>query len=177
MLDYFGYKFSTREIIPEGLSGVRRTLTRMGSLAHAGRRDPIIRRLAMHITRYSPSRDWNTEIDQLHRWVQNNIRYTRDPVDTLSGNVSRGIEYISTPRATLETRAGDCDDHAILLSSLLGSIGHPSRFVASGAQNPSHVYVETPLANHRWVSVETTLPVAKGWRPHDERVRMVHYAL
>jgi transglutaminase-like putative cysteine protease len=42
----------------------------------------------------------------VHRWVQNNIRYTRDPV---------GQETIQTPEHNaFVNQAGECDDFSIL---------------------------------------------------------------
>jgi hypothetical protein len=34
------------------------------------------------------------------------------------------MELVQEPTYTLETKAGDCDDHAVLIASLLGSIGY-----------------------------------------------------
>jgi predicted transglutaminase-like cysteine proteinase len=48
-------------------------------------------------------------------WVSTNIRYVSDP---LIEN-----EYIAPPNETLRVGAGDCDDYAVLLSTLYRSVG------------------------------------------------------
>lgn len=53
------------------------------------------------------------------RWVQLNIRYVNEPVETFQ-----------SPVRTLTLRAGDCDDHAELVNTLLESIAIPSEFAA-----------------------------------------------
>lgn len=47
-------------------------------------------------------------------WVSANIKYVNDPY---------GFEYIASPRETLQVKAGDCDDFAVLLASMYRSIG------------------------------------------------------
>lgn len=64
-----------------------------------------------------PSVDINSDvwkIWQLNRWVSANIEYISDP---LANN------YFACAHETLEIGAGDCDDYAILLSSLYESVG------------------------------------------------------
>ncbi len=66
----------------------------------------------------------------------------------------------------MEYRKGDCDDQAVLIASLLESIGHPTRFIAikTSTFGPYvHVYVETRIGN-KWFPVETTenWPMGKG---------------
>lgn len=152
----------------------------MARLARAGRRDPAIRKFALGILRERAvhNRDYNGELAALHGWVRDNIRYIRDPVDTLSGTRKKGIEMLATPAAILRERAGDCDEHVIVLSSLLGSIGHPSRFVAIGMDGRpfSHVYLESPTQAGTWLTAETTEPVNLGWQPRGVTRRLVHYA-
>ncbi len=180
LFQYAGETFAAYKLIPSGAAGVVATLDDMARLARAGRRDPHIRKVAFKIlqSRGVANRDWNAELAALHSWVQDHVRYVRDPVDTLGEIRTRGVETLATPAATLRERAGDCDEHATLLSSLLGSIGHPSRFVAIGLRgaNFSHVYCETPTRNGSWISAETTEPVGLGWLPAGVSKRLVRYA-
>lgn len=175
---YMGSVFSARDIIPDGVAGTKITLDRMADLARAGRRDPYIRKLALAIIAGVPAKNWDAELMRLHKWVRDNIRYVRDPVDSLSGSTVKGIEYLATPRATLESKAGDCDESATLLSSLLGSVGHPSRFVAVGLHGRpySHVFVESPTQNKTWLSADATEPVDIGWLPRNITSRLIRYA-
>jgi len=50
----------------------------------------------------------------IHKWVADNIRYVSDPY--------RG-EYVQHPIETLRLRAGDCEDFAVLLTSLYRAVG------------------------------------------------------
>lgn len=63
-------------------------------------------------------------------FVQSNLAY-----------VSERDEYYQTPTEVLYTEGGDCDDHAILLSSMMQSIGIPTRFI----RIPRHIYVQIYL--------------------------------
>jgi len=68
----------------------------------------------------------------LYYFVKNNFNYIPDP---------RGIEYVKKPTETLVSRGGDCDDLALLLASLLESVGIKTRFVFI----PRHVYIQAYL--------------------------------
>lgn len=164
--------------IPNGTAGIAATLNEMAKLARAGRRDPEIRKLAFKIIRHVPARDWDGELGALHSWVRDHIRYVHDPVDTLGASKTRGVEYLAIPRETIIHCAGDCDEHAVVLSSLLGSIGHPSKFVAVGlhGRDFSHVFVESPTAKGNWIPAETTEPVRLGWAPPGISQRLERWA-
>lgn len=54
------------------------------------------------------------KIWKLHNWVASNIEYVSDP---------KGKEYFAYAHETLEAKAGDCDDIAILLASLYQATG------------------------------------------------------
>lgn len=51
---------------------------------------------------------------KINRWIANNIRYISDPA---------GMEYFGYPRETLDARAGDCDDIAILAATMYETVG------------------------------------------------------
>ena len=80
--------------------------------------NPLVRDTAALIVQDAPTDiDANSEawkIWQINYWVSNNISYASNP---------RGHEYFAYAHETLETKAGDCDDFAILLSSLYESVG------------------------------------------------------
>lgn len=177
---YSGENFAAYRLIPSGTAGILATLDQMVRLSRAGRRDPAIRKKAFEILqrRGVANRDWNGELTALHGFVQDTIRYVRDPVDTLGEHTTRGIETLATPAATLKYGAGDCDEHSVLLSALLGAIGHPSRFCAIAVRGGkfSHVYTESPTAGGTWLAAETTEPVKLGWRPMHVTRRLERYA-
>ena len=138
--------------IPAGAEGTRATLRIMRDLAREWKIHPRLRQLAKSIVQPCPPKNSKCEITRLHRFVSNKIRYVKDVAD---------VETVQTPDLTLRDKCGDCDDQALLMASLLLSIGHPARFVAVGFQPGkfAHVYTETPIGPN-WVAVETT---EKGW--------------
>lgn len=116
-----------------------------------------IRQLALSIVDRAGSKQWAKEAALVQQWVKDHIRYRKD---------INGVETLATPDKTLEFRAGDCDDHSVLVASLLEAIGHPTRFVAVSfiPGKYSHVLTETLIGN-KWVAVETTENVPFGWAP------------
>lgn len=143
--------------ISEGVEGVRETLALMRSIVRKAKGDPAVVATARSLTRMVPQKNWRGEVEALFRFVRDRIRYVMDPND---------VEYLSTPSRLIEMGAGDCDDKATLLASLLESIGHPSRFVAVGFEPGAltHVYVEARIGPD-WVPLETTEMIAMGRLP------------
>jgi transglutaminase-like putative cysteine protease len=146
--------------ISDGAPGTYQTLRIMRELAKAGKQHPNVRALAVALTMDVAPKDWRGEIEACFDFVQNKIRYVKD---------IRDVETLHTAERILEQGAGDCDDKAVLLCSLLESISHPTRFVAVGfdprdRKNYSHVFVSTKLGN-RWVSLDATMPYPAGWQP------------
>ena len=141
--------------------GARQTLEEMAKLAREGIRDQRIRNAAVKITTQGflngtglQQKDFEGEARRLHAFVRDQIRYVRD---------TDGIELLHDPATILEIGAGDCDDKAILLAALLGSIGAPTRFVAVAFEPErfSHVWLQVEI-NGRWVDLETTEPIPFG---------------
>jgi hypothetical protein len=144
-------------MIPTGTAGTRQTLNIMRNLARAGKKLPVIRQAAIQLTQGLPQKDWYSEIKALYEFVRDRIRYVRDIT---------GVETLHTADRVLLNKQGDCDDKGILLAALLGSLGHPTRFVAAAFKpnSYSHVWAEV-FYNGQWVPLETTEPVSIGWRP------------
>lgn len=140
-----------------GRAGVVQTLHVMRELVRQYKRDAHIRATAAMAVQSIPLKSWRVEAKALFEFVRQHIRYTLDTV---------GHELIQTPDRLLDTRAGDCDDMAVLLASLLESIGHPTRFVAIGMQpgELTHVFVETKIGDV-WVAADPTEQCAFGWSP------------
>jgi transglutaminase-like putative cysteine protease len=153
--------------IPTGPAGIAETLDRMARIVREYRRNATIRQLAIEIRQAArvPAKDWLGEVRALHRFVSTYITYVRDV---------RDAETLTVPTLTLKNRAGDCDDQAMLLASLLEALGHPTKFVAMGFGEPqqfTHVLTET-LVGQRWLPVETTVACRVGWAPPGQRARM-----
>lgn len=159
---------TTIERVPSGREGIKRTLQCMSRLTKQFKKDPGILELASQLVRDLPQYDRAGEIRALHAFVRDHIRYTND---------TRGVEVLRTPRATLETGVGDCDDKSTLLASLLEAIGLVTRFVAVGfteGGGHSHVLVEVRYGKRgRWVPLETIKPVEAGWKPKGIKRTMV----
>lgn len=148
--------------IPTGYAGTVQTVEHIKELIRQGSKDFFVRQKAIDIllqNKVKP-KHYLAEIEALFRWVQQNIRYTKDPFQ---------VEVLHSARRMLELRAGDCDDMAILLGSMLKSIGHPVRLVVAGfdSMRPnqySHIYLEVLYKNH-WIPLDATMPFAVGWSP------------
>lgn len=61
--------------------------------------------------------------------IKGQYKYVRDP---------NGFDYFAGPLESIELMAGDCDDHSILMASVLESIGASVRIIWA----PGHVYPE-----------------------------------
>jgi hypothetical protein len=148
--------------IPKGYPGTKRTVEYIKALIRSGAKDFFVRQKAIDILlekRVKP-KDYVGEIKALFEWVQQNVRYTKDPFR---------VEVLHTARRMLELRAGDCDDMTILLGSMLEAIGHPVRIVLAGPDplRPrlfTHVYLEA-YDTGRWMPLDPTMPYPMGWAP------------
>lgn len=160
----------TREQLPDGIAGTRRTLDRMAAAVqgeigpeYRGYLHETIRAKALDLVGGVPPRDWRGEIGRLFEFVRDRITYRQDPVDA---------ERVQDPVATLEIGSGDCDDLVVLLAALLGSLGYWSRFVAQTRDGLQfdHVYLETETPRG-WLALDPTadghggvIRAAPGWR-------------
>lgn len=134
--------------IPDGVAGIQQTVRLMRASVRKYRADPNIRARALSLVQLIPQLDTYAEMRALFEFVRDRIRYTGDVLD---------VETLTTPDRTLSTGAGDCDDKAVLLASLLESIGIPTRFVTTGYSLPGvfeHVYVEAMLSNGAFISLD-----------------------
>ena len=98
-------------------------------------------------------------------WVQRNIRYVREMP-----------EVFQTPTMTIACGYGDCDDHAVVVCSLLESIGIESELVGlqwdlDGIPSFNHIFpravVEFGLPRAVRIPLDTTLqrPIAQRTDP------------
>lgn len=152
-----GPTFARLSGIPEGKAGAIATMQQMAVLVRQAVRDnnQHIREFALPLA--VAAGDFPSQARALQEWVKSNISYIRDPPD---------VELVQTPQYTLQHRAGDCDDQAVLLASMLMATGHPARFVAVGFRNQplSHVMVQTKIGS-QWLGAETIIDRPFGWMP------------
>lgn len=157
----------------------------LGNVRHPISSDRVNKNLSLtkpiqhfHHTKRSgiPPHDYFGEIRAIQNWVQDNVRYVFDP---------REVEYFQTPRRTLKDKAGDCDDQAILMSSLLESIGYTTSICLTNPRGPgtpfSHAVCavklpreqtirlgdgkQTTFSPEKWYLVETIQKRPFGWVP------------
>lgn len=153
---------ATLQYLPPGPAGTRATLQAMAGMVRDYRKNMTVRTLALRIANTVPGhKNFNAVAATLCQWVQAHINYVRDV---------RDVETVQTPLVTIRLGAGDCDDQATLLATMLESIGYTTRFraikLATGGEF-EHVVSEylDDESGHgsRWVPLETTEP----WRPGD----------
>ena len=147
--------------LPPGDAGTRAVLKEMARLARRFSKDLAIIQLARKIVQHVPPKQYGGEVVAVHAWVRANIRYVRDV---------EGVETLADPIATINMHAGDCDDQAVVVATLLLAIGHKCRYVAIGPAPGAlcHVFTDT-LVGNQWVAVETTENWPVGRRPDPRR--------
>jgi transglutaminase-like putative cysteine protease len=147
--------------VGDGDSAIRKTVMHMARLVFGpeGVQHPEVRIAAIEAARGSLKNV--NEIEAVFQWVKKNIEFRGENAETLQ-----------SPVVTLRLRAGDCDDHSVLMGALLASLGYQVRFktVATIPSNPrafSHVYVVVQDKRSRqWVPVDTTVRMSTvGWEP------------
>lgn len=121
-----------------------------------------------------PERDTRRLARAIQKFTQRHIKYFRE-----------APERWASPLRTLAWRLGDCDDKAILISSILRGFRVPMRlkflrFRMPDGRKFSHVYPQAKL-DGRWEALESvrpyalgadpeTLARARGFRPHVELI-------
>jgi hypothetical protein len=99
-----------------------------------------LRELAIKLGRLFEAGDFK-QARSIFQFVRDEIQYIYDPM---------GLEEIQSPETTLKLRGGDCEDQAILLSSLLSAIGFESALIFADTNNngvPDHVYSTVYIPN------------------------------
>lgn len=147
-----------------GWAGTNRTIRAMEDMVKKGRADETIIFLASQVLRKVDPKDYFGQVSALHEWVKKNIHYVRDP---------NGVELLRSPFWTLYYKAGDCDDQAVLLSSLAQAVGFKTKFKAIKGDSRfpdefSHVYSQVLIPEKGWVTSDTIVPHAKlGWESEE----------
>ena len=101
--------------------------------------DSFIREWAAFIVRGLGDNDLSGQVAKVTDFVRTQVTYARDPVNQ---------EYLIHPRQMLAqyhtsgTMVGDCDDHVMLLNSLLGALGFTTvclGVISGGGSEYNHV--------------------------------------
>lgn len=113
--------------------------------------------------------DAQDKIAAIYDWVKSSVSYVPDPI----GASGKEIELFISPVRMVQDHkqglkiAGDCDDHALLSTSLFRALGIPSNVVLidSAGNGLDHAYCKawSEKLGH-WVNVDTAnADVPLGW--------------
>lgn len=113
--------------------------------------DPLVKQTADKIVSIACDGSKVCHAKAVFYFVRDNFQYVSDPTT---------FEYVKDSRESLAVGGGDCDDSSILLSTLLESVGIPTKLVFV----PKHVYVKAylPEAAKRykqeddWINLDAT---------------------
>lgn len=148
----------TYQPIRGGLDGVRDTLVKLAQLRAKWEQSVPIRQLTEKVIGVVfDDHNQMAQITAVTNWVREHVQYVRDP---------NAWEYVKTPAVMISEisqrgRAmGDCDDHVLLLNTMLGTLGIKTKFTAvkiNGSPAFNHVVTEV-FVDHQWHIVD---PCAK----------------
>jgi hypothetical protein len=143
-----------------GDDGTEQTIDAIRSLVDDAWKDSSIRRAAIDMLQASGVPDFASDAQKaqsIYNWVLANKYFVNDPVTK---------EVLLPASDLLQNASGDCDDiNAVLLPSLIGSVGIEPRLVTISA-NPgdpttfSHIYSEAFL-DGAWVALDAARPGAQ----------------
>lgn len=147
------------------VNSINRRLELIGDQVYKSQQDPWLRHLALEVAKGTPqhgSASEDAEVVQVFYFVKNNIEYRQDP---------RDFDYYATGRRTMQFRAGDCDDHTILVAGMMGHLGFltGAKVVSNDGAN-WHIYplacVRSKGAPSAFIAMDTTQTESyPGWEP------------
>tara|TARA_Y100001938_G_scaffold137827_1_gene202567 strand:+ start:144 stop:632 length:489 start_codon:yes stop_codon:yes gene_type:complete len=120
---------------------------------------PEVRHYTLKVLRSAgvPSGDTDLAIQAVFNWVKRMVPYRHEYG-----------EQIETPVYLLKnpTLGADCDGHAVLICSMLSSVGIPCRlsFWYAGAGPDVHVSAQAQSGLY-WLNMDTTQNRPMGWKP------------
>lgn len=125
-------------------------------LGARGERSMLVRGAVEYCTRNLQPKDYLSEILAVRNFVGEKVKYANDPL---------ALELVKDPQRLIEevskhgVAVGDCDDAALLSSTMLRQLGREAEFVTVGFGAPnnfSHVFsrVKEPKSG-RWIVVDT----------------------
>ena len=124
-------------------------VNQLKKLIYADMNHPNVRILAQQITR-----GYNTNLGKaraIYNWIKQNIHYTRD---------QENLDIYTRPSMLIELGRGDCDDSAMLYSSLAKLAGIPIKLkvITQDQRVWSHVY-PLALTNGKFLPYDAAAPV------------------
>lgn len=124
-------------------------------------RDLVVREIVRGLPQHGKEYE-DASIGAVFNWVKRNIEYRQDPVD---------YDYYMAAGRTINAGAGDCDDHCIIICSMLNSIGfRTGARICSPDGSSWHIYAVVgvrPFNNpSAIVPMDTTQTESyPGWEP------------
>lgn len=154
-----------RDQVVEGYANLREQINLRAGIEQDSRSfitpdDPEISAKVLEITGgYSEEKLWK-DYARLFQWTMKNIKYSLDsPVpilpESVDGTLEWGKDFWRTPVETIRDGTGDCEDIALLLTSMLLNYNqrrYPAWIVGvktTGAQPKAHMAVAIPSKNNQ----------------------------
>lgn len=137
----------TTESLPPGDLGTFYTLSHMAGFVRRDAADPELRSYAEQVVAGTQPHDFEAEVKSVFNYVRG-LPYRKHPVD---------LQKVIDARSAIAATYLDCVSKSVLLATLLGSLGHISRFavVRQTGGEFDHVYVET-LVGGKWTALDPT---------------------
>ena len=149
-----------------GEAGIKQTLQRMRELVIQSDENRDIKQKAREIISGIPPNNQEAQVQAIFSWVRKNLEYVRDIYGV--EELTRPDKIVHSVLNGLNIHSSDCDDFAMLLSSLLRAVGFRTRLEALAVNQPegydharAAVYMDKL---NKWWPLEGTKPnVAPGY--------------
>ena len=133
-----------------------------------------VRDLAIEITEDTTSD--KKAVTAIFEYVRDTIKYVNDPRVT-----ELDFDYVQPPQQTIQREAGDCDDHAVLLASMLEAIGYSTTicFVDTDEEaplEPNHMNIIVTIDDREYILEATCKTCDMGEYPGEMYYQGYDYA-
>lgn len=167
-----------------GDAGIAQTIRKIRELVDEGVKSAAVNKYAIESIRRARSTPYDAVAQAYAIWERvaspSEFTFVNDPWGPFGPK-----ETLRPADVLLANRGGDCDDlNGILIPSLMGTIGLPTRLVtvATDPDEPntfSHIYaeVEAPAGSGRWYAVDAARPDAEFGRAPENVFRRQVWAL
>jgi hypothetical protein len=146
------------------ISSVEDSIEIIKKIIEIYKKSMLIRELVVKLTR--DKKGIPGRIAAIYSFATKRVKYLNDILN---------VETLQSPIQTLKSRAGDCDDFAILISTLLAAIGIPSFLVLSSNRKDglfNHIYNAVPLKG-KLLFLDGTIKTIGKQRPDILKKRLV----
>lgn len=159
---FYNLKKETQNIILKklpGTMGILQTVKFMIIQKEKYRKNPMIRKLALLITK-NINKKYN-QARAIYNYILKKVKYKSDIID---------VETIQSPLITLKYGGGDCDDLSLLAASLLESIGIKTVYVITSYDDLhyTHIYLYFYL-NDKKLPFDLTIKRFNYERPYKKK--------